>query len=294
MKPHHILLALLVAVIWGFNFVVIQVGLGQFPPLLLAALRFVVASLPALVLPRPRIGWGRMTAIAGALFVGQFAFLFTGMAAGMPAGLASIVLQVQAFFTILIAAAVLRERPGPRRIAGSLIAFAGLAVIATTTGGGVTPMGLALTIAAALCWATGNVLLRGAGKVDMLAMAVWLSLVPPLPLAGLAVTLEGVGAVAHAFSHIGWLGFGAVLYLGVPTTIVGYALWGHLLKLYPAATVAPFSLLVPVFGAGSAALVLGERFGPDRLAGMALILVGLAVLALPARWLPRRPARAKA
>lgn len=243
------------------------------------------------VLPRPRIGWGRMAAIAAALFVGQFAFLFTGMAAGMPAGLASIVLQVQAFFTILIAAAVLRERPGPRRIIGSLIAFAGLAVIAATVGGGVTAAGLALTVAAALCWAVGNVLLRGAGKVDMLAMVVWLSLVPPVPLAALAVVLEGAGPVAHALTHIDWLGLGAVLYIGVPTTVVGFALWGHLLKLYPATTVAPFSLLTPVFGALSAALVLGERFGPVRLAGMVLILAGLAVLALPVprlRWAAAR------
>lgn len=294
MKPQHVLLALLVAVIWGFNFVVIQVGLGQFPPLLLAALRFVVAALPAVMLARPRVGWGRMAAIAGVLFVGQFAFLFTGMAAGMPAGLASIVLQVQAFFTILIAAAVLRERPGPRRVAGSVIAFVGLAVIAATVGGSVTVAGLALTLAAALCWAIGNVLLRDAGPVDMLAMVVWLSLVPPLPLAALAVALEGAGPVAHALGHIGWLGLGAVLYMGVPTTIAGFAIWGQLLKLYPATTVAPFSLLVPVFGAASAALVLGERFGPARLAGMALILVGLAVLALPAPLLPRWLARVRA
>ncbi|MGK9231691.1 EamA family transporter [Inquilinus limosus] len=282
MTPRHILLALLVAAIWGFNFVVIRIGLGNFPPLLLAALRFILAALPAVLLPRPQVPWPRMIAIGLTLFVGQFAFLFPGMLLGMPAGLASIVLQSQAFFTMLVAALALRERPTGRQIGGGAIAFVGLAVIASTADGGdVTAIGLALTLAAALSWACGNVLLRGAGKVDMLPMIVWLSLVPPLPLLALSAAIEGPAAIGHALASVSWTGIGTVLYLAVPTTLLGFGIWGHLLKLYPAATVAPFSLLVPIFGAASAALVLGERFGPARLLGMALILLGLAAVALP-------------
>jgi O-acetylserine/cysteine efflux transporter len=282
MRFRHILLALLVAAIWGFNFVVIRAGLGSMPPLLLAALRFVVAAAPVALLARPAVPWPRMVAIALTLFVGQFALLFSGMAVGMPPGLASVALQAQAFCTVLIAAVALRERPRPRQVAGTLIAFAGLAAIASTVGsGGVSLAGLLLTLGAAVSWGAGNVLLRGVGKVDMLAMMVWLSLIPPLPLLGLAWAIDGRTALLAAVANTGWLGAGAVLYIGVLSTLVGFGIWGSLLKRYPASTVAPFALLVPIFGAGSAALVYGESFGPGRLAGMALILLGLAVVALP-------------
>jgi len=281
-KPRHILLALLVAAIWGINFSIIRIGLGSFPPLLLAALRFVIAAIPALFLPRPAVPWGRFVSIGLTLFFGQFALLFTGMALGMPAGLASVVLQSQAFLTILIAAAALGEKPTGRQVAGTLVAFAGLAVIAETAGGSdFTVIGLVLSLGAALCWAVGNVLLRGAGKVDMLAMVVWLSLIPPVPLLALSLLLDGPAVVGEALIAIDWKGAGAVLYIAVLSTILGFALWGQLLKRYPAATVAPFSLLVPIFGAASAAIMLGEHFGPIRIAGMTLILAGLIVTVVP-------------
>lgn len=281
MRPRHIVLALLVAAIWGFSFVVVRVGLGSFPPLLLAALRFVVAAMLVPLLPRPAVPWPRMVAIGAALFVGQFGFLFTGMANGMPPGLASVTLQAQAFLTVLFAAAALRELPAARQLLGMAVAATGLLAIGSTVGGAVTPLGFALTLAAAASWAMGNVLLRGAGKVDMLPMIVWLSLVPILPLLALSLVFEGPAAIAGALVQVDWLGLGTVLYLAVPATLLGFGIWGHLLKLYPAGTVAPFSLLVPIFGALSAALVLGERFGPVRLGGMALIMAGLACVALP-------------
>ncbi|SDA66862.1 O-acetylserine/cysteine efflux transporter [Mesorhizobium qingshengii] len=277
------LLALLVAAIWGINFTVISIGLGSFPPLLLAALRFVVASLPALVLPRPNVSWPRLFWIGATLFLGQFALLFTGMALGLPAGLASVTLQSQAFLTILIASIVLRERPTARQVAGSLIAFVGLGVIGLTVGGDFSTAGLGLCLASALCWAFGNVLLRGAGKVDMLAMVVWLSLIPPVPLFALSMLLDGPATIAHALTAMRWSGAGAVIYISVLSTILSYAIWGHLLKLYPAGTVAPFSLLVPIFGALSARIVLGEQFEVTRVVGMMLILAGLVVVVAPLR-----------
>lgn len=282
MKARHVALAVLVAAIWGLNFTVIHVGLGSCPPLLLAALRFVVAALPAALLPRPPVPWPRFLLIGATLFLGQFAFLFVGMALGMPPGLASVALQAQAFLTILIAAIALGERPAPRQIAGTLVALAGLAIIAGTAGAaGVTVVGLVLCLASALCWAIGNVLLRGIGRVDTLPLMVWLSVVPPVPLFLLSLALDGPAAVSDALTAIGWNGAGAIAYIAVLATIVGFGIWGELLKRYPAGTVAPFSLLVPVFGAGSAAVFLGERFGPARLSGMALILVGLVIVTTP-------------
>lgn len=282
MKPQHIVLALLVAAIWGINFTVISIGLGSFPPLLLAALRFVIAALPALFLPRPNMPWPRFLWIGATLFLGQFALLFSGMAAGMPAGLASVALQAQAFLTILIASLFLRERPTSRQIAGTLVAFAGLFVIADTAGGADFSMaGLGLCLAAALCWAVGNVLLRGAGKVDVLSLVVWLSLIPPIPLLALSLLLDGPEKLGQALLTISWSGAGAVLYIAVLSTVLGFAIWGQLLKRYPAGTVAPFSLLVPIFGAASAATILGERFGPARIIGMAMVLAGLVIVVVP-------------
>ena len=292
MKPHHIVLALLVAAIWGINFTVIVIGLGSFPPLLLAALRFVIAALPALVLPRPNVPWPRLVAIGATLFLGQFAFLFTGMAVGMPAGLASVTLQAQAFLTILIASVALRERPTPRQIAGTLVALVGLLVIAGTVGGpDFSALGLGLCLAAALCWAVGNVLLRGTGKLDMLSLVAWISLIPPIPLFALSLLLDGPETVGQALLALNWSGVWAVLYISILSTTLGFGIWGWLLKQYPAATVAPFSLLVPIFGAASAAIVLGERFGPARMTGMALIIAGLVIVVVPLkRTLARRRA----
>ena len=286
MTPAHIGLALLTTALWGFNFVMIRVGLDAgLPPLLMAALRFAVVAIPALWLPRPKIPAGRMIAIGMTLFVGQFALLFTGMAAGMPPGLASVTQQSQAFLTALIAALVLRERPSGRAVLGMAVAFMGLALIGTTVGAdGVTGLGLALCLAAAASWAMGNVLLRGAGSSPggPIAFMSWLGIVPILPLFALSLVVEGPAAIGQAMAGLNATGIAAVLYVAVAATTVGYGIWGFLMARYPATTVAPFALLVPVTGAASAALVMGESFGPMRLAGMALVVAGLGVTAL--RW----------
>ena len=282
MQPRHIALAAVLAFVWGLNFVFIRLALTDFPPLLLAALRFALASLPVLVLPKPPVPWRTLIAIGATLFVGQFGLLFPAMAVGMPPGLASIALQVQAFITIAIAVVVLRERPSRRQIAGAAVAFAGLVLVAVTVGtNGVTLAGFLLLIGAAASWAIGNVLLRRAGPVDMLPLISWLSLVPVLPLFALSLIFEGPARIAEGLASATWLSVGSLAYIVIVSTIFGYAVWGHLLKLYPAAVAAPFSLLVPISGTLSAALILGETFGPLRLGGMMLIFVGLGVLAFP-------------
>jgi len=281
MKPRHVALAVAVAFFWGLNFVFVRLALADFPPLLLAALRFLIAALPAIFLPRPPVPWRRLIALGGTLFVGQFAFLFPAMAVGMPPGLASIALQVQAFLTILIAAVVLGEAPNRRQIAGAVVAFAGLVLVGSTVGtNGVTLAGFILLLGAALCWASGNVLLRRVGAVDTMSLMSWLSIVPIMPLLLLSLVVEGPTRIAGAVGGASWLGLLSLLYMALVSTTFCYAGWGHLLKLYPAATAAPFALLVPVSGTVSAALVLGESFGLARLAGMVLIFAGLGILAL--------------
>lgn len=290
MRARHMPAAVAVAVLWGSSFVVIRLGLDHFPPLLLASLRFAFSALAAFALPRPPVTWGRMVAVAATLFVGEFGLLFTAMANGMPPGLASIAIQSQAFFTLVLVAFLSRSRPGWRQVLGTFVGLGGLAMIAGTVDGEATLPGLLLTLAAALSWSAGNVLLKGAGKVDMLPMVAWLSVIPPLPLLALSLTIEGPSAVGAALVSLDYGGIAVVLWLAVPATLVAFGIWGWLLRIYPAGTVAPFSLLVPLFGLASAAAVFGEHLGPVRLAGMALVVLGLVIVTLPAAALRARRA----
>lgn len=269
-------------------FVATKLALESFSPPALTALRFLIAAVPALVLPRPPVGWPRLVAIGATLYAGQFLLQFFAIAHGLPPGLASLLIQTQALFTILFAAITLRERPTSRQISGVAVAFAGLVLILMTVGGDLSLIGFWLAMGSAISWGVGNVLLKRIGDVEMLDLVVWLSLVPPLPALALALMLDGPGAIARAAAGASWVAIAAALYLGVVATILAYAIWGRLLRRYPAATVTPFALLVPFVGAYSSGLVFGERFGPLRLAGMALVLLGIAVIVLPWDRLPGR------
>lgn len=239
MSATHVALAVLVAVIWGVAFVATRVGLDAFSPPQLTALRFLVAAAPVLVLPRPPLPWSALIPVGLTLFAGQFLFQFFGIANGMPPGLASVVVQTQALFTIVFAAATLGERPTRRQWLGSVLALAGLAVIALTVGGDLAPAGLLLTLVSPVSFGVGNVLLKRLGPTDMPSLVAWLSLVPPLPALALSLALDGPGGLPHALARGPWLGLAAALYLGVVATVLAYAIWGALLRRYPAATVTP-------------------------------------------------------
>ncbi|MDR3375802.1 MAG: EamA family transporter [Ancalomicrobiaceae bacterium] len=289
MKLPHILIAVGLTVIWGLNFIAIRIGLNHMPPLFFAGLRFVIAGLPILVVPRPKMALGRLMAISATMFVAQFGFLFPGMQVGFPPGLASLTLQVQSVFTVLLAAAFIGERPAWRNLVGLMVAFAGLALIASTVGtGGVTMAGFGLIMASAFGWSMGNVVLRASPKVDMFPLIAWISALAILPLLALSLVLEGPGADLEALVQMNWGGASALAYVAILSTLGGYWAWAELLKRYPAGLVSPFALLVPVSGTLSAYLILGESFGPLRLAGMVLILAGLAINTLPIERIWRR------
>lgn len=287
MKPLHIALAVLVAVIWGVAFVVSKIGLESFTPPQLTALRFIVAAIAAIWLPRPRISWTLLIAIGLSVFTGQFLLQFFGIANGMPAGLTAVVVQTQALFTVVFAAFAIGDKPSVQQVVGMLAALIGLLIIGLTLGGGVTAIGFALTLASGVSWAIGNVLVKRLPKVDMLRLMVWASLVPPLPALAISSILDGPGSLIDAVASASWLGIGAAVYLGLLASVLAYAVWGSLLHQYSTGAVAPFALLSPCVGAITSALVFGERFGPLRLAGMACILIGVAIVALPLRRLRR-------
>ncbi|WP_329195367.1 MULTISPECIES: EamA family transporter [unclassified Streptomyces] len=292
MRPVHTALAVLVTAVWGFNFVVIEIGLGHFPPLLLSALRFLVAALPAVFfVGRPKVAWKWVVGVGVALGIAKFGLLFTGMAAGMPAGLSSLVLQIQAVFTAVLASLVLRERPGAVRVLGMGVALAGIAVAAVDEGTSGPVAGFPLVVAAAACWGVSNVLTRRAAPPDALNFMVWVCTVPVLPLIGLSLLLEGPGRDAAALRALDWSGVAVIGYVAWISTVFGFGAWGYLLRRYPASAVAPFSLLVPVFGMSSAALVLGEGVSGMRWLAAALLVGGVGLTSLaPGRVKPRTTA----
>jgi O-acetylserine/cysteine efflux transporter len=278
MSPRDLLLALVVVVAWGVNFVVIKVGLHGVPPMLLGALRFTLAAVPAVFfVKRPNLPWRWLFAYGATISFGQFAFLFSAMYVGMPAGLASLVLQAQAFFTLIFAALFLHERFRLPNIAGLLIAAGGLAVIGLQGGHSMTVAGFALTLCAACMWALGNIVTKKVGKVDLVGLVVWGSLIPPLPFFAASYLFEGPQRIVAALSGISAMSIFAIVYLAFIATLIGYGLWSRLLSRYPASQVAPFSLLVPIVGLASASLFLDEQLTMVQIAGAMLVMAGLAV-----------------
>jgi O-acetylserine/cysteine efflux transporter len=278
LPPLHLLLALTVMAVWGTNFVVIKLALAHLPPLTLAALRFAFAFLPmALFIKRPAVPWRNLAAYGVLIGAGQFGLLFTAMRGDITPGLASLVVQVQVFFTIGLSMRLTGERIAPFQLGALALAIAGLGVIALHTDGSATPLGLALTVGAALCWALGNVTSRAAGSVNMLAYVVWSSVFAVPPLVGLTVLADGWTRIISGIAHADRATWAAVLWQSVGNTMFGYGAWGWLLSRHPAASVAPLALLVPVFGLGASAVLMGEPLPGWKLAAFTLVMAGLAL-----------------
>lgn len=277
------LVALGITAIWGFNFVVIKVGTDGVPPLFLAALRFVVVAFPAVFfVQRPAARWIWVAGYGLFLGVGEFGLLFTAIKLGAPAGLSSLILQSQAFMTAVLASLFLSERFGWQSGLGIAIAGGGLALLGRQVDqpgawGGHFVLALAMLLGAALMWAAANVIAKRIGDVGALRLIVWSSLASPLPLIALSLVFEGPQQIAGALRSMSWVSAGAVVYLALLSTHFGYGAWNHLIVKHGAARVAPFSMLVPIFGLTSGALALGEVFTAYHALAALLVLVGVAV-----------------
>jgi O-acetylserine/cysteine efflux transporter len=272
-----------VAVLWGLAFVATRIGLDELSPPQLTAARFVIAAAPVLVTAPPAVPWSALIAVGLTLFAGQFLFQFFGIAAGMPPGLASVVVQSQALFTIGFAAIVFGERPTPVQTLGVAIAAAGLLMICGTVGYDFSVGAFAVLMISPLSFAIGNLLLRGARGVPMFDLFAWLCLTSAVPLFVLALIANGPASTWTSLTHMSLASALCMLMLGGISTSIAYWLWGRLLRDYPAAQVVPFALLVPFVGSAASSIVFDERFGPLRLAGMLTVIGGIAVMVLAKR-----------
>ena len=279
----HLATALLVVAIWGTNFVVIRVGLDHLPPLLFAALRFMLAAALAPLVPRPRIGWGSLASYGLLIGAGQFGLLFVAMRGHISPGLASLVIQMQVFFTIGLSVWWMGERVRAHQLAALAVAAMGILLIALNTDGTTTPLGLALVLVAALSWAGGNLVAKASGARDLLPVVVWGSLFSFPPLLGLSLFFEGWPAIRAGLAAADAVTWGAVVWQTAANSLFGYAAWGWLLARHPAA-ITPMALLVPVFGLGASALWLGEPLPVWKLAAAALVIGGLAAGVLYPLW----------
>ncbi len=273
----HSLLALLVVVIWGVNFVVIDEGLADVPPLTFLALRFVLVAIPAVFFLRPpAIGWRNILAIGAFLSLGQFCLLYLALDLGMPAGLASLLLQTQVILSILISAGLLGERPTRLQLVGVAIGTIGLGIV--VVGHGVTApwVPLVITLGAALSWAIGNVLSRRAKAASGLSLVVWSALIVPVPSFALSLLVDGSDVVFGALSHLSLVAILSTVYTAVAASLIGYGIWNTLMARYPTSAVVPFTLLVPVIGIAAAWLVQGEVPTSSELLGGTVMLAGLA------------------
>ena len=286
MSVKDMLLALCVVVAWGVNFVVIKLGLQGMPPFLLAGLRFTLVAFPAIFfVRRPPIPLRWLVVYGMTISFGQFAFLFLAIKLGMPAGLASLVLQAQAFFTLLLGALLLAERLRWNHIVGIIIATLGMFLLATAgmegqTSAGITLTTMMLTLSAALSWGLGNItnkIIMRNRSVPIMSLVVWSALVPIVPFFACSLLFDGQAAIVYSLLHIGLQTVLALFYLAFVATIVGYAIWGNLLSRYETWRVAPLSLLVPVVGIVTAALVLDEHLSGQQMLGAAVIILGLLV-----------------
>lgn len=277
----HLLLALAVVFVWGTNFVIIKFGLGEMPPLWFATLRFFFSCFPwVFLVRRPAVPWRLLAANGVLLGFGLFGLLFIAMDSDISPGVASLVVQTQAFFTIGLSMLLLGERLRGFQATGLALCLAGLVILFGHTDASLTLRGLILTLTGGLSWGIANLVAKRAGKVDMLGFMVWSGLFAVPPLLAASLLFEGPERIVHALGHTTWVGWSAALWQGLANTLFGYGAWNWLLARYPAATVSPLSLLVPVFGMLTAAIVFAEPLPPWKLQAAAFLLLGLAMITL--------------
>ena len=285
MQFKHILFGILVAIVWGCNFIFLRVAIEEIPPLALCAIRFFLSGVPLIFfVKRPTVHFGWLSLYSFLTFALQFSFLFLGMKSGVSPGLASLLAQVQVFFSFLFAALFLGERLTHWQLIGACFAFTGVGVVLEHLGGvDITLVGFLWILAASIVWGAGNSCIKKMGKTKGMGLVVWSSFLAFPPLFVASYFVDGPGAVFTVLHTLSWRGALSVFYIVYISTWIGYGLWAWLLSTYSVSMVVPFTLLVPVVGMLASSFVLGEGMQPWKLIAACFILFGLMVHLFGAR-----------
>lgn len=280
----HVLLALLVVVVWGINFLFAKFALDEMSPLLLCALRFLLASIPAIFFIKPpKVPFMLVATYSLVMFVLQFSLLFLGMHTGMSPGMASLIIQVQVFFSLFFAVVFLKEEPHPLQIVGALVSFTGIGLVALHLDSKMSLTGFLLILGASATWGVGNLITKKLRQANMISVVVWGSFIACIPMLILCLLLEGPASIVATYHHISWLGLGSLFYIVYASTWVGYGVWNWLISRYPVGMVVPYTLLVPVVGVLSSIVVLGEPFQLWKAIAGLLVIFGLMINILSTR-----------
>lgn len=278
MKPFHFFLVILVVAVWGFNFVFVKIGLDHVPPMLLCAARFIPVSIPAILFfKRPCVPFKWIILYTLIMFVFQFTLMFTGMKAGISAGLGSLLLQIQVFFSLLFAKVLLKEKINRWQVFGALVSFSGIFVVGWKIEAGATFLGFIFVLASAMAWGLGSVIVKKMGKVQSSSLLVWSSFLAWPPLLLFSLFFEGSSQTVMHPHELSAVAYGAILFIAFGSTAFGFGTWNHLVQIYPLATVAPFTLLVPVFGMLSSMAILGETLELWKIISAILVVSGLCL-----------------
>ncbi len=297
MKTRDLLLTIAVVIVWGLNFPVIRITLGGLPPLMIVALRYTLVCLPFIAfMKRPPMPLRHLAAyglVLGTLHQGT---LFLGIRAGLGAGLSSLVLQTQAFFTLALAAFLLKEPVKPQQVVGLILGGSGLLLVALSSDQTASLAGFALVLASAVLWAVATLISKYAyaaatGPINPLGFIVWASAFPILPTIALSLLIDGPAAHLDAFANLAPVTLGGVLFIAIGSTLFGFVSWNWLISKYGAGYTSQFGLLVPIVGMASSALILGETISPVRAFAAALVIIGLMISIFGGRMLTTMRAR---
>lgn len=281
----HLLLVLLVVFIWGINFVFVKIGLQELSPLFICALRFILASVPAIFfVKRPKESMNYVVAYGVFMFAMQFSLVFLGMHLGMTPGMASLIMQVQVFFSMFFAVLIFGEQPKVTQIFGALVSFAGIGIVALHFDHQISLAGFLCILGAAGAWGVGNLIAKKMKATNLISVVVWGSFIVSMPMLAMAYVFEGPERIMGSLQQLTWKGTGALMYIVYISTWIGYGVWNWLLGKYPVSVIVPFTLLVPVVGIISSVLVFGEPFQLWKLVSCLLVISGLCINILSSRF----------
>lgn len=278
MRPFHFFLLLFVVAVWGANFVFVKVGLAELPPMLLCAARFIPVSIPAIFFfKRPEVPFGWVILYTLVMFIFQFTLMFTGMKAGVSAGLGSLLLQIQVFFSLFFAKALLKEAINRWQVFGAVVSFSGIFLVGWKIEAGASFLGFLCVLASAMAWGLGSVIVKKMGKVQSSSLLVWSSFLAWPPLLLFSLFIEGSSEIVVNPHQLSSGSYAAILFIAIGSTAFGFGIWNHLVQVYPLGTVAPFTLLVPVFGMLGSMFFLGESLEPWKIISAGLVVSGLCL-----------------